>query len=108
MSGCINDSGEVTPKGKHISQHLVDSITRHRKGHDFSWSYIDTVIDNPLRSAIQPDGRVIYLYRQPMRRRLYSIVILENGDCIVTAARDLENNDLEGMAKKNNWLGLRY
>lgn len=33
MSGCTNDSGEVTPKGRHIAQHVVDNIAGNKEGH---------------------------------------------------------------------------
>ena len=108
MSGCINDSGIVTPKGRHIAQHIVDNINQGKRGHDVSGNYIDIVIDKAKKPLAQLDGRVVYLYRQSSRKRLFCVVVMEDADCVVTAIKNLELSDVEGLTKNNKWTGFRY
>lgn len=87
-----------TPNGIKLSDHAaLESLKRHQ----FKPPYKD--VDDIVRDAQwhpkQADGAIAHIYRQPDRKKLYSLVIVNpNTNVLVTAMRNLDGNALRHLS----------
>lgn len=87
-----------TPGGRNLSGHAArDSLKRH--GFVEPFADVDAIIDGASRVTTQADGAKVYLQRAGGSRRVYNIVIVGDGNTIVTAMKGLDPVALRALAR---------
>ncbi|WP_225594830.1 hemagglutinin repeat-containing protein [Pseudomonas sp. PDM22] len=94
-----------TPSGRTLTDHAVESLTRHGFK---DLQQVDDVINNSTHTITQLDGATVYVQKNGSGSKARYNIVVEGEGGIVTGMRNFKKFEVEKMARNQGWESLPF